>query len=50
MMTYLYILETRKLICEQSLYGTITEKQAKYSNAKVTVYDNQFKVIHTGFR
>jgi hypothetical protein len=26
-----YILETRKLICEQSLYGTIDVKQAKYS-------------------
>ena len=43
-------LETRKLICEQSVYGSITDIQTGeiLANAKVTVYDNQFKVIHTG--
>ncbi len=43
-------LETRKLICEQSLYGTITDVKTSeiLANAKITIYDNQFKVIHTG--
>ncbi|MDP3788423.1 MAG: carboxypeptidase regulatory-like domain-containing protein, partial [Candidatus Chromulinivorax sp.] len=42
-------LETRRLICEQLLYGEITDiKTGKVlANAKITLYDNQFKVINT---
>ncbi|MDI5896078.1 OmpA family protein [Flavobacterium algoritolerans] len=42
-------LETRRLICEQLLYGEITDIKTGevLANAKITLYDNQFKVINT---
>lgn len=42
-------LENKKLVCEQSLYGTITDVTTNevLANTKITVYDNQYKVINT---
>jgi len=42
-------LETRRLICEQLLYGEITDIKTGevLANAKITLYDNQFKVINS---
>ncbi|TDE47902.1 OmpA family protein, partial [Flavobacterium sp. GT3P67] len=42
-------LETRRLICEQLLYGEITDIKTGeiLANTKITLYDNQFKVVNT---
>ncbi len=42
-------LETRKLICEQELYGEITDSESKIPlpNAKVTLFDKRMKVLKT---
>jgi outer membrane protein OmpA-like peptidoglycan-associated protein/tetratricopeptide (TPR) repeat protein len=42
-------LETRKLTCDQELYGIITDMATGeiLSNTKLTLYDSQFKVIGT---
>ena len=42
-------LETRKLICEQLLYGEITDLKTGeiLNNTKITLYDNQFKLVNT---
>ena len=42
-------LETRRLICEQLLYGEITDIKTGelLANTKITLYDNQFKIINT---
>jgi outer membrane protein OmpA-like peptidoglycan-associated protein/tetratricopeptide (TPR) repeat protein len=42
-------LETRRLICEQILYGEITDIKTGevLANAKITLYDSQFKIVTT---
>lgn len=42
-------LETRKLICEQELYGEITDLESKIPlpNAKVTLFDKRMNVLKT---
>jgi outer membrane protein OmpA-like peptidoglycan-associated protein len=42
-------LETRKLICEQELYGKITDMQTlqPLPNSKVSLYDRQFNLMET---
>ena len=44
-------LETKKLICEQQLYGEITDLVTKelLPNAKVSLYDSQFTLVNTTF-
>jgi len=41
--------ETRKLICEQELYGEITDLDSKtaLANAKVTLFDNKMNPLNT---
>ncbi|AOZ98044.1 OmpA family protein [Flavobacterium commune] len=40
-------LETRKLICEQELYGKITDAESNIAipNAKVTLFDNKMSIL-----
>jgi len=42
-------LETKRLICEQELYGEITDLDSKIAlpNAKVTLFDNKMNVLKT---
>jgi outer membrane protein OmpA-like peptidoglycan-associated protein/tetratricopeptide (TPR) repeat protein len=42
-------LETKRLICEQLLYGEITDLVTKelLANAKISLYDSQFKLLDT---
>ncbi|UQD56880.1 OmpA family protein [Flavobacterium sp. K5-23] len=42
-------LETKKLSCEQELYGEITDLVSKQilPNTKVTLYDNKFNLVNT---
>ncbi|MGM8363828.1 OmpA family protein, partial [Flavobacterium sp. ARAG 55.4] len=42
-------LETKRLICEQELYGEITDMDSKIAlpNAKVTLFDNKMNVLKT---
>ena len=42
-------LETRRLICEQVLYGEITDIKTGelLANTKITLYDSQFKIVNT---
>jgi outer membrane protein OmpA-like peptidoglycan-associated protein/tetratricopeptide (TPR) repeat protein len=42
-------LETRKLICEQELYGEITDKATSevLADAKITLFDSKFNQINT---
>ena len=42
-------LETRRLICEQLLYGEITDIKTGelLANTKITLYDSQFKIVNT---
>ncbi|MFV8376007.1 OmpA family protein, partial [Flavobacterium sp. GSP11] len=42
-------LETKKLICEQFLYGEITDITTKelLPNTKITLYDSQFNLVNT---
>ncbi|MDN3672726.1 OmpA family protein [Flavobacterium branchiarum] len=44
-------IETRRLACVQELYGTITDLATGevLPNAKLTLYDNNFKIINTGY-
>ncbi len=42
-------LETRKLICEQELYGEITDKESKLPlpNSKITLFDKKMNILKT---
>lgn len=42
-------LETKRLICEQELYGEITDLESKIAlpNAKVTLFDNKMNLLKT---
>ncbi|MDI5951100.1 OmpA family protein [Flavobacterium yafengii] len=42
-------LETKRLICEQLLYGEITDTKTGelLANTKITLYDSQFKIVNT---
>ena len=44
-------IETRRLACVQELYGTITDLAtgAVLPNTKLTLYDNAFKIVNTGY-
>ncbi|MBF7092360.1 OmpA family protein [Flavobacterium sp. ALJ2] len=44
-------IETRKLACVQELYGTITDlaNGAVLPNTKLTLYDNNFKIVNTSY-
>ncbi|MCC9070821.1 OmpA family protein [Flavobacterium sp. F-65] len=44
-------LETRRLACVQELYGTITDLATGevLPNAKLTLYDNNFNIVKTGY-
>jgi outer membrane protein OmpA-like peptidoglycan-associated protein/tetratricopeptide (TPR) repeat protein len=44
-------IETRRLACVQELYGTITDLAtgAVLPNTKLTLYDNNFKIVNTGY-
>ncbi|MCC9070511.1 OmpA family protein [Flavobacterium sp. F-65] len=44
-------LETRRLACVQELYGTITDLATGEAlpNAKLTLYDNNFNIVKTGY-
>ncbi|KDN55560.1 OmpA family protein [Flavobacterium seoulense] len=41
--------ETRKLVCEQELYGEITDLDSKIAlpNSKVTLFDNKMNILNT---
>ncbi len=42
-------IETKKLVCEQELYGTITDMKTKLtlSDSKITLYDNEFSLVNS---
>lgn len=44
-------IETRRLACVQELYGTITDLATGeiLPNTKLTLYDNNFKIVNTGY-